>query len=149
MNLNKRTNHRVYMRTYRLTKQYKKYRKLYMQKYYRRPYAKIKKNEQQRKYRIINGFPKKHPLMVFRSYIKCKYNLSLSDYFNKLKRQRYKCAICKIKYRYSGRRLSIDHNHTTGKIRGLLCHQCNAGLGNFKDNLNRIKAALNYLYRWD
>jgi hypothetical protein len=39
----------------------------------------------------------------------------------------------------------VDHNHETGQIRGVLCHQCNRGIGAFKDNIERMKRALNYL----
>ena len=41
----------------------------------------------------------------------------------------------------------IDHDHKTGKLRGLLCHQCNVGLGNFKDDINRMLNAILYLSR--
>lgn len=39
----------------------------------------------------------------------------------------------------------LDHDHKTGKFRGWLCHDCNRALGNFKDNINLLKRALNYL----
>lgn len=54
-----------------------------------------------------------------------------------------KCAICG---KVPGRRnLALDHDHSTGKIRGLLCTQCNAGLGMFKDNKELLKKAIEYL----
>jgi hypothetical protein len=43
------------------------------------------------------------------------------------------------------RRLAIDHNHQTGKLRGMLCHTCNLGLGAFKDDVLRIHKAAMYL----
>lgn len=43
--------------------------------------------------------------------------------------------------------LSIDHNHQTGKVRGLLCHHCNVGLGHFKDNIELLNSALDYLIK--
>jgi len=41
--------------------------------------------------------------------------------------------------------LSVDHNHKTGQIRGLLCNQCNGGLAKFKDNVKELEAAAEYL----
>lgn len=53
------------------------------------------------------------------------------------------CAICKTPA--SGRRLHIDHNHVTNKIRGLLCFGCNAGIGYFKDSCTILHNAVEYL----
>lgn len=52
------------------------------------------------------------------------------------------CEICKV---YKGRRLVVDHNHESGNIRGLLCSQCNLGLGNFGDDPEVLKLAIKYL----
>ena len=41
--------------------------------------------------------------------------------------------------------LVMDHNHESGKFRGMLCNHCNRGLGNFKDNINTLQAAIEYL----
>ena len=57
------------------------------------------------------------------------------------KEQGCKCAICKEPVE----RYDVDHDHITDKVRGLLCHQCNVGLGQFKDNIEVFKEAIRYL----
>lgn len=52
------------------------------------------------------------------------------------------CEICK---EVVGKTLCVDHDHTTGKIRGTLCGQCNTGLGLFKDNVGLLHLAIAYL----
>lgn len=56
------------------------------------------------------------------------------------RRQKSKCAICKEELK-----LYLDHCHETGRFRGLLCNQCNLGLGQFKDDPERLQAAIDYL----
>lgn len=58
-------------------------------------------------------------------YLKRKYGLSLCDYENMLARQAYSCAVCFKHQKDCKRRLAVDHNHKTGKVRGLLCGYCN------------------------
>ena len=68
-----------------------------------------------------------------------------------LRDQDYKCKICKTEIyfedRFSGRSHSavIDHCHTTNKVRGILCCQCNHGLGKFYDDPIRLARAISYL----
>lgn len=50
------------------------------------------------------------------------------------------CAICSKKVK-----LNVDHDHVTGKVRGLLCQNCNLGLGRFMDNPNLLEKAVQYL----
>jgi hypothetical protein len=57
-----------------------------------------------------------------------------------------KCAICGVHEAYAPRkRLAVDHDHRTGAIRGLLCGNCNVGLGQFKDSPELLAAAIRYL----
>ena len=75
---------------------------------------------------------------------KKKYNLSRQDYDTMVKNQNGVCAICHEKCTRHGR-LSVDHCHTTNRVRGLLCDRCNRGLGNFKDNIIFLNRAIKYL----
>jgi hypothetical protein len=72
------------------------------------------------------------------------YGLSAEEYKFLVDTQQGKCAICKLEPD-TKRGIHIDHDHATGKVRGLLCHGCNTGLGHFKDNPQLLQTAINYL----
>ena len=81
--------------------------------------------------------------------LKRAYGITFDEYEELLSKQDKKCAICGIdnngKYRNKPRAFAVDHCHTTGKIRGLLCSDCNTGIGLFKDNTNLLQFAIKYL----
>lgn len=81
-----------------------------------------------------------------KSRLKFQYGLTLEKYKSLLQKQENKCAICKCDYP-TGRwdSFHVDHCHTTGKVRGLLCHHCNTGIGNLKDSIELLEQAINYL----
>ena len=81
-----------------------------------------------------------------RSKFKTQYGITLDDYHSMLERQDNGCGICKEKTP-GGRTqfFAVDHCHTTGKVRGLLCTKCNRGLGLFNDNTGKLLSAINYL----
>lgn len=70
------------------------------------------------------------------------------DYNKLLEKQGFVCAICKEK-EVKNKHLCVDHNHTTGKVRGLLCQKCNRALGSFKEDYNYLRNAASYLHRYD
>ena len=85
--------------------------------------------------------------------LKESFNMSYQDYLDKLAEQNNLCAICKkeevvLDRMGDVRRLSVDHDHTTGEVRGLLCCHCNLGIGNFKDNIQFLKDAIDYLEKY-
>jgi len=57
------------------------------------------------------------------------------------------CDICGQPTRSPNRRLSFDHDHRTGKLRGLLCDDCNHGIGKFKDDVALLRKVIAYLER--
>ena len=77
-----------------------------------------------------------------------RYGISSKDYQELLEKQDYCCAICgntPEEGRGNTSKLNVDHCHETGKIRGLLCHKCNTGLGLLGDTKEGLLKALNYL----
>lgn len=77
-----------------------------------------------------------------------RYNLSKEDYDFKYTQQEGRCAICNRHESEFKKRLHVDHDHMTGDIRGLLCQQCNVGLGNFSDSCERLTNAKDYLTKY-
>lgn len=76
--------------------------------------------------------------------LKAAYGITLEEYNAFSTFCEGVCVICENKCP-SGRRLAVDHDHKTGVIRGLLCINCNKGLGNFKDNTELLQKAISYL----
>ena len=87
------------------------------------------------------------PELARKKGFKSKYGITLDDYDRMLKSQNNRCAICNSTStgNRSQKYLSVDHCHTTGKVRGLLCHGCNAGIGYMKDDVEILDKAIAYL----
>jgi hypothetical protein len=85
---------------------------------------------------------KKHKARLDKPYIwiKYKYNLSVNEYLRMRQDQNELCAICNKK-----KKLVVDHCHSTGKVRGLLCGGCNKGIGCFEENIESLNGAIKYL----
>jgi len=88
--------------------------------------------------------PEKHRVKARNGTIK-KYGISPEDYNRMFNEQGGKCAICGSHQSEFNRSLSIDHCHTTGKVRMLLCINCNSLLGMAKDDKNILEKAQAYL----
>ena len=78
------------------------------------------------------------------------FGLTLKNYYELQAKQGHTCAICKREETANGRggkpmSLAVDHCHTTGKIRGLLCRRCNQSIGAFEDNPTLLRLAALYL----
>lgn len=76
-----------------------------------------------------------------------RYGLTAAQYYEMNDAQGGVCAICGGPPTSGLNRLSVDHCHKTNKVRGLLCRECNSGLGHFKDDDKRILRAAEYLNR--
>lgn len=106
--------------------------------------AKFKAQIEMRKKRSALADPEKYKLRYRLMSVKRTYGLEKDVYLGMLEAQENKCLICE---REEGYRLCVDHCHATGKVRGLICIQCNTGIGQFKDDPELIKRALDYLTR--
>lgn len=84
--------------------------------------------------------------MIFRlKEIERKYGLSEISLLTMLDSQNNQCKICLANITILGRSMCVDHCHATGKVRGLLCHKCNIGIGMFEDDVKRMGRAMDYL----
>ena len=93
------------------------------------------------------------------NFLKTKYGITIEEYVAISSSQNDVCAICHKKETRITRpnaktykngiapRLAVDHDHESGVIRGLLCHNCNIGIGHFQDNIDLLKSAITYLER--
>jgi crotonobetainyl-CoA:carnitine CoA-transferase CaiB-like acyl-CoA transferase len=70
-----------------------------------------------------------------------RYVITEEQYRALLEMQDERCAVC----HQSVQPLCVDHDHTTGEVRGLLCAPCNFGLGHLQDDIDRLRAAIDYL----
>ena len=74
-----------------------------------------------------------------------RYGITLADYDEMLEEQGGGCAICGKTPEDNGKRLGVDHDHNTGRVRGLLCDKCNSGLGMLRDDSTLLLRAVEYL----
>tara|TARA_B110000503_G_scaffold127351_2_gene196989 strand:+ start:733 stop:1053 length:321 start_codon:yes stop_codon:yes gene_type:complete len=76
---------------------------------------------------------------------RCRYNLEPDHKQAILDRQHGGCAVCEYKFGQKTGDMHVDHDHTSGAVRGLLCDLCNRGLGYFKDNPKVLEQAAKYI----
>ena len=86
----------------------------------------------------------KDPMVKRRAELLRVYGITLEEWYEIYDSQNGVCAICKQECK-TRKSLSVDHDHETGDIRGLLCNRCNRGLGLFRDDPEVLKNATRYL----
>jgi len=97
----------------------------------------------------------KHPMGNRTAQWKYRYGISLDEVQTKFESQGGRCACCEeeiphyTEFKGKNHLFHIDHNHDTGKIRGLLCTKCNTGLGLFNEDIDLIKSAIAYLEKYN
>lgn len=106
-----------------------------------------KQKETSRQYKINN--PDKYKRSIRNWTLKNKYSITIEEYEDLLEKQNGGCAICERND--SGvswsKNLHVDHCHTSGKIRGLLCQPCNVSLGQMSEDIDLLYRAIEYLRR--
>jgi len=88
-----------------------------------------------------------HKFYQREKFDKHKYNLTPEHKAAIIDAQKNCCAICEYQFGQKIGDMHVDHCHTTGKIRGMLCDRCNRGLGYFKDNPKSLRMAAEYVVR--
>lgn len=115
---------------------------LYSKNYYKNNKEKAK--ESRLNWRKNN--PEKTSIIRMKSYYKSTFNISFNEVQNMKIKQGGKCAICEI---IPKRRLVLDHNHKTNKLRKLLCDKCNSILGYSNENKNILNNCIKYLEKYE
>lgn len=88
----------------------------------------------------------KNPEKLLDKRYKERYGITYQEYKDKVIEQNHKCLICGTDQKEARqKKLVVDHCHTTNKVRGLLCHNCNCGLGHFADKVKNLQNAITYL----
>jgi hypothetical protein len=104
-----------------------------------RTICKVCCNSRSKAYKIAN------PLANREIHLRNKFGITHAEYLNMLEAQNGRCKICKTDTPMGNGAFHVDHCHTTNRVRGLLCHKCNVGLGHFNDNISLLSAAIFYL----
>ena len=110
----------------------------------------VKKCKENKYYRFNSPCKKcsdnKNRKEYLKNYLRIRnFKITTIEYESILKSQNYKCAICGVHKNDYHKDFSIDHCHKSGKVRGLLCNNCNVGIGLLKDDITILKSSINYL----
>jgi len=118
--------------------------KIKKQNYYKENKETILKNVK----RNYKETKKNNPEILRNIHLKRKYGITVEDYNKILQEQKECCMGCRKHQSEFIKVLCVDHCHTTGQIRGLLCNNCNRSLGLLGDNISTIENLLNYLKKF-
>jgi len=111
------------------------------EKYNNDPMAKVKRQLRAGRRKSLK------PEAQRRSELKRLYGITLEQYVEMFVKQNEVCAVCKNSC-ITKKSLSVDHDHETGKVRGLLCNRCNRALGMFMDDENILLSAAAYVKKY-
>lgn len=103
------------------------------------------KNNPEKRAAIAKRHREKNKYRWYLYCLKSRLGLSEEQVQSVIDKANNSCEICGKSEEQNGKRLSIDHCHSTKEVRGLLCDNCNTGLGMFKDNITSLQNAIKYL----
>lgn len=101
------------------------------------------KNKEKRN-TLSREWSKRNPRKRKENWFKWRYKIELSKYEDMTKDQNNQCFICKLKTK-----LFVDHNHSTGEIRALLCRHCNTALGFVKEDVQILFNMIEYIKKYN
>ena len=122
-------------------------RKIQAKEYYEKNKTEILKREKEKHANLTPQQKDKLSERRNSRYLKNNYGLTKQDVEQMRQEQGECCAICEQTFGENWWQAHVDHCHTTGKVRGLLCNDCNRGLGGFKDSIFALEKAKQYLAR--
>ena len=102
-----------------------------------------KAGEGQRRWKTKH--PEKYKEVTRRGNLKRYNGMTIEDYDELYQKQKGCCPICKKHSTELGKVFHVDHNHITGKVRGLLCNRCNVALGMLAENIDNAKMMVQYI----
>lgn len=97
------------------------------------------------KKRAIEKNPAKHLRMARNTQFKRRYGITIDQFEEMRLNQKCECGICGIDPYKLGEPLVVDHDHETGKVRELLCRQCNLAIGYARESIHTLQKAIKYL----
>jgi len=108
---------------------------------------KNKKEIDRRSYEWRKGYFKKFPYKPYEYRIKSEYGISPEEFYGFIISQENKCFTCGKYFNHDGKKTNfgIDHCHSTGRVRGLLCFHCNSAIGMVRENLTTLENMIRYL----
>ena len=124
------------------------YRRQWRKKYPERDYETRRRWElthKERRRMLQQAWHVAHPNRIRTLHHKLRYNLDEQTYEALKVQQGNSCKICQKPFKTMKTAPLVDHDHNTKRIRGLLCRSCNSALGFFKDRIDILEAAMNYL----
>ncbi len=135
---------REFNREYRKTEKYRAYRAEYIK---RKAFIDARNKTERKQYMKAYSVTPSARIAQVHYRLKRKYGITLKVWQKMLDDQNQACLICRVKFDLQARRIDpcVDHCHSTGLVRGLICRLCNLGLGNFRDSPEALRRAADYI----